>query len=333
MSAGFSDFLETLGRPVAYYPSLAKVLGSIKAAVFLAQLMYWTPRGKKAEGWVFKTAEEWEAETGLTYEEQLGAKKILGEAGKNVIEIRYSRNEHTTYYRVKREVLDALWEASGKIPDAQKHQGKSLVASGKSLGGTRGKPSSVFHRLPIDYPETTKNPAPRNGAAKSAQAIQGLLPEEVAVAVDALEVPTPGSAAAPGAPDLAATVTPAPISPAAAPPGRRGHSAVVAYCDAWKVRYGRNPDISNKDAGILARLAKRADLEEYGHRLERYLRDDDPFLVKLAHPPSQFENRWNSLGLNGHSARPAGPALGLSRNGHESINEKWKDQPTGAVTL
>src|SRR4029077_880522 len=74
---GFSDFLESCGRPVAYFPALAKALGSIKAAVFLAQLMYWAPRAKNPDGWVFKMAEEWETETGLTYEEQLGARKIL----------------------------------------------------------------------------------------------------------------------------------------------------------------------------------------------------------------------------------------------------------------
>ena len=320
---GFTDFLESLGRPVAYYPSLAKVLGSIKAAVFLAQLMYWTPRGKKADGWVFKTAQEWEEETGLTYEEQFGVRKVLGADGLDIIESKYIRSQHTTYYRVKREKLDALWaEASRKNLVAQEHQAKASVASRENLGGTKEKPSSRTIDYPETTPETTEKPAPNGGAAGQAVHVVGLLPEVVGGVVEAgLEVPTSSARPSVGTPGSAAE------------PARRGHSAVVAYCDAWKVRYGRNPDISNKDAGILARLAKRADLEEYGHRLERYLRDDDPFLVKLAHPPSQFENRWNSLGLNGHSARPAGPALGLSRNGHESINEKWKDQPTGAVTL
>jgi hypothetical protein len=80
-------------------------------------------------------------------------------------------------------------------------------------------------------------------------------------------------------------------------PASPGHPAIALYCDHWKARYGKNPDISPKDAGILARLAKKADLEEYGRRLERYLRDGEPFLVKQAHPPAQFESRWNALGV------------------------------------
>lgn len=155
---GFSDFLESCGRPVAYFPSLAKVLGSIKAAVFLAQLMYWTPRGKKADGWVFKTAQEWLDETGLTYEEQLGARKIL--EGLKIMEAKYNRNEHTVYYRINREVLDALWaEACGKNPDAPEHVAKALVAPRENPGGTKGKPSSVLpETTTIDHPEITSPP-------------------------------------------------------------------------------------------------------------------------------------------------------------------------------
>ncbi len=36
-----AEALSGLGRPVIYYPSLARFLGSIPAALFLAQLVYW----------------------------------------------------------------------------------------------------------------------------------------------------------------------------------------------------------------------------------------------------------------------------------------------------
>src|SRR4029077_8386650 len=55
----FSAFLESCGRPVAYFPALAKALGSIKAAVFLAQLMYWAPRAKNPGGGVFEIGGGW----------------------------------------------------------------------------------------------------------------------------------------------------------------------------------------------------------------------------------------------------------------------------------
>ena len=331
---GFSDFLGSLGHPVAYYPSLAKVLGSIKAAVFLAQLMYWTPLGKKAGGWVFKTAEEWEAETGLTYEEQRGAKKILGEDGKNVIEIRYARSAHTVYYRVKREVLDALWEASGKIPGAQKHKGKSLVAPGEIPGGTRGNPSSVSETTPETTPENTEQPASQNDAAKSAQAVQvvGLLPG-VAVVVDAAVVleappvprprPAEGTHAA-AAPGSAATLSQAAAQGAPAPP-RPGHPAVAAFCEAWKAKYGHSYDILGKDAKALARLSKKHGFKEYGVRLVRYLMNADPFLVNLKHPATQFESRWNAVG--GEQS----PLSGLGPHGEATMRAgmEWIRQTSG----
>ena len=106
----------------------------------------------------------------------------------------------------------------------------------------------------------------------------------------------------------------------AAPSGSEGrnHSFVAAYCDAWKVKYGHSPDIAGKDAPTLVRLSKKQGIEEYCHRLERYLRDDDPFLVKLAHLPAQFEGRWNALAVNGNGApRPAAP--GFSRAGRPNF--------------
>jgi hypothetical protein len=43
---GSPDFFEQLGRTIAYHPEVARMLGNIKAALFLQQLMWWTPKGK-----------------------------------------------------------------------------------------------------------------------------------------------------------------------------------------------------------------------------------------------------------------------------------------------
>jgi hypothetical protein len=39
-----SDALGGLGRPVAYYPELARFFGSVDAAILFAQLFYWRDR-------------------------------------------------------------------------------------------------------------------------------------------------------------------------------------------------------------------------------------------------------------------------------------------------
>ena len=42
-------------RPIAYHASLARALGSVTAGVFLSQILYWQPRSRDTEGWVWKT--------------------------------------------------------------------------------------------------------------------------------------------------------------------------------------------------------------------------------------------------------------------------------------
>lgn len=70
-----SQVLSGLGHPVAYYPKLAKLAGSVNAAIFLSQFLYW--RGKGFDGEIFKTQDEIEDETGLVPEEQRTAAKKL----------------------------------------------------------------------------------------------------------------------------------------------------------------------------------------------------------------------------------------------------------------
>lgn len=110
-----SHFLVDVGHPVAYYPKLARMLGSVNAAVFLCQLLYWTD--KTQDGWIYKTQPEIEEETGLTRRKQetvrtqLVDKEILAEA---------RRGSHgTLHFRVDTIKLDALWSEWLKTPMAE----------------------------------------------------------------------------------------------------------------------------------------------------------------------------------------------------------------------
>lgn len=97
-----------LGRPVAFYPELKKLTGSTTATILLCQLLYWTPRTKHDDKWIYKTNYDIEEETGLTYNEQKTAKKLLSELG--IIEYEVKRWDRTTRYRVEEETLNFLWE-------------------------------------------------------------------------------------------------------------------------------------------------------------------------------------------------------------------------------
>lgn len=75
------DALRLVGRPVAYYPKIAEALGSVDAAIFLCQFLYWEGKQSDKDGWIYKTIEEIKKETGLSYYEQKRSRKILKELG------------------------------------------------------------------------------------------------------------------------------------------------------------------------------------------------------------------------------------------------------------
>jgi hypothetical protein len=104
-----SEYLIGVGKSVAYYPKLRRITGSTNATIFLCQLIYWIGKeDEKSDGWVYKTAEEIEEETGLSYDEQKTARKKLIENG--IIQEKYKRLEHLIYFKVDLDKLNAAWE-------------------------------------------------------------------------------------------------------------------------------------------------------------------------------------------------------------------------------
>jgi uncharacterized phage protein (TIGR02220 family) len=169
MSApGFTDFFEALGRPVVYHPRLARLLCSMKAAILLEQLMYWTPRAKDADGWISKRPDELEEETSLTYEEQRAARKIL--RNWQVLEERHARLEHRLYFRVNRKVLDNLWgKAEGAVGESPFREVRKAQLADK------GKPSSLVPEITSERTSKTP-PTPLRGGSASGS-VEAAVPE------------------------------------------------------------------------------------------------------------------------------------------------------------
>lgn len=70
-----------LQRPILFNRALVDILdGSIYAALFLGQAIYWSERCDES-GWFYKKAEEWEEETALSVKQQAGARTILRAKG------------------------------------------------------------------------------------------------------------------------------------------------------------------------------------------------------------------------------------------------------------
>jgi hypothetical protein len=75
------NVIEILDRPIAFHRCFVKITGSVSAALMLSQAVYWSNRTNDPDGWFYKTAEEWEEETGLSAYEQEGARRRLRATG------------------------------------------------------------------------------------------------------------------------------------------------------------------------------------------------------------------------------------------------------------
>lgn len=72
---------DILDRPIAFQRVFVSIGVGIGGALMLSQAVYWSKRTKNADGWFYKTQEEWEEETGMTRTEQERARKALCAVG------------------------------------------------------------------------------------------------------------------------------------------------------------------------------------------------------------------------------------------------------------
>ncbi len=153
-----SDSLKQLGHPVAYYPMLSRVFG-MPESVFIAQFVYWTGKQEDPQGWIYKTVEEIEYETGLSYEQQRRVRRALtaskiGAKGRKIkrlyveaiIEENYDRNTHKMYFRVDMEALDRAFSQGQLFPTEQVDNVHVPVR--ECPPGTWEKSMSSIQRLP-----------------------------------------------------------------------------------------------------------------------------------------------------------------------------------------
>lgn len=143
---------EILGeRPIAYYPSLAKRLGSVKASVLLGQLLYWTPRADDPAGWIHKSREEIFEEIGLSRSEQETARKVLRTTG--LVDEKRQGVPPRLHFRVNQELLEGLFQTAGNQPFE-----RQAPNGGKPADQTAG-----------NQPVNGQDPGPTDGAEPAEQ--------------------------------------------------------------------------------------------------------------------------------------------------------------------
>ncbi len=147
-----TDFLNNVGRPVAYYPKLRRVTGSTNATILLCQFMYWRGKEASGDGWLYKTADEIEKETGLSYGEQKTARRDLISAG--LLEEHYARLDHQMRFKLDLDALNEKWEV----------EETNIPESGKPKFGNEQKPHSLN-----ESENTAENTMPAEAVSKIIQ--------------------------------------------------------------------------------------------------------------------------------------------------------------------
>lgn len=139
-----ASLLHAIGRPIAFHPGLVPVLGSVNAVLFFGQIFYWQDKTDCPIG-VYKSSEEIQQETGLTYREQSNAREKLRDCG--VLIETEKRLEHRIYFRIDFDALDALLaNCEKRIPRNDK---SAVRETTKAQSDETTKAQSVIQRLPV----------------------------------------------------------------------------------------------------------------------------------------------------------------------------------------
>lgn len=101
-----SEALAGVGAPIAYHSNLARCFKSVKAAILFSQIFYWQQHSASSIG-VYKSAEDLELETALTYREQKAARDTLVRLG--VLIETHRRLEHRIYFSIDLDRLDEVF--------------------------------------------------------------------------------------------------------------------------------------------------------------------------------------------------------------------------------
>jgi len=89
-----------LQKPIAFFPQLAKALGGIEEAIYIQQLYYWSDKGKRGDGYIYKSKKEWEEETTLSRYQQDRIRKKLKEQGIIETKLIKANGSPTIHYKI-----------------------------------------------------------------------------------------------------------------------------------------------------------------------------------------------------------------------------------------
>ncbi len=101
-----SKSLRIVGKPIAFYPEIAKKIGSINATIFLCQFLYWEGKQECKERWIYKSQIEIYNETGLSRRKQENVRSTLKKLG--ILEEELKGSPPLVHFKFNWEILDKI---------------------------------------------------------------------------------------------------------------------------------------------------------------------------------------------------------------------------------
>lgn len=132
--ANEKNYIETaacLGKPAISFPNIARALKSSTCSLFIGNIMYWEPKSKNPERWIYKTQAEITQEAGLTRTEQENARKKLRNFG--ILEEKKEGLPCKIYYRLNSDRLNYILE--------EFFNGRDVVKIEKAIAKKKAEPA------------------------------------------------------------------------------------------------------------------------------------------------------------------------------------------------
>ena len=130
---------------IAYNPGLARALGSINAALFLGQLLYWHGMGRYGE-WTYKTMKEFKEETGLSRKQQEAAIRICKKHG--FLETKLAQVPPKRHFKLN---IEKLTEWLPKLSETDKLKRRKGTKPAARFG------QNITENHTRDYPQRVKS--------------------------------------------------------------------------------------------------------------------------------------------------------------------------------
>jgi len=129
-----------------------KFAGDPSTGIMLSQLVYWTGREKRKDGYIYKTYKEWEEELGIPKYYARKAKNNLEDRGLIKTKLKKANGSPTIHYKLNQ---DKFVEEFIEFLEDKRNDGKDDITQKENINSTNG--NSKYHNSLTEITTKTNN--------------------------------------------------------------------------------------------------------------------------------------------------------------------------------